>query len=164
MRELVDGLRQLARANGEHPVVRRRQSIGVLGVAAAAGLLAVAVVGASLVFRSSAPTAAPPTQYVQLTNFADSATSPALSPDGRYMAFIRGPSTLFGPGEIYVKALPDGDPVQLTDDHSEKFEPQFTPDGAAITFSKGIDADSEFMDTWIVPARGGPARLLLANA
>jgi hypothetical protein len=29
--------------------------------------------------------------WVQITNFSDSATSPALSPDGRMIAFIRGP-------------------------------------------------------------------------
>ena len=64
-------------------------------------------------------TASPtPTQYIQLTNFADSATSPALSPDGRMLAFIRGPSPFFGPGQVWVKTLPDGEPVQITDDES----------------------------------------------
>ena len=48
-------------------------------------------------------------EYTQLTNFADSATSPALSPDGRMLTFIRGESTFIGPGQIYVKLLPDGD-------------------------------------------------------
>ena len=73
--------------------------------------------------------------YVQLTNFADSATSPALSPDGRMLAFIRGESTFIGPGQIYVKLLPDGEPVQLTNDNLLKMSPRFSPDGARIAYS-----------------------------
>jgi DNA-binding winged helix-turn-helix (wHTH) protein len=41
--------------------------------------------------------------WVQITNFADSAVSPALSSDGRMITFIRGPETFVTPGEIYVK-------------------------------------------------------------
>src|SRR5207248_1951589 len=36
-------------------------------------------------------------EYTQLTTFADSATSPALSPDGRMLAFIRSDYTFGGP-------------------------------------------------------------------
>ena len=31
-----------------------------------------------------------PSEYVQLTNFTDSATAPSLSPDGRMVVFKRG--------------------------------------------------------------------------
>ncbi|HEU4691107.1 MAG TPA: hypothetical protein VFS23_22215 [Vicinamibacterales bacterium] len=51
---------------------------------------------------------AAPDDYAQLTNFADSVTSPAISPDGRTLTFIRGISSFQGPGQIYVKSLPDG--------------------------------------------------------
>ena len=51
--------------------------------------------------------------WVQITNFSDSATSPALSPDGHMIAFIRGSDTFVTHGQIYVKMLPDGPPVQL---------------------------------------------------
>src|SRR5439155_11203726 len=43
-----------------------------------------------------------PIEYEQLTHFADSATSPALSPDGRMLTFIRGDSPFLGSGQIYV--------------------------------------------------------------
>jgi WD40-like Beta Propeller Repeat len=52
-------------------------------------------------------------EWQPITNFADSAVSPALSPDGRMLAFIRAPGTFFTKGEIYVKLLPESDPVQL---------------------------------------------------
>src|SRR5207244_6671929 len=86
-------------------------------------------------FRTPAQSARP---YTPLTNFADSATSPALSPDGRMLAFIRGESTFFGPGQIYVKLLPDGEPVQLTKDNLPKLGPTFSPDGARIGYATGM--------------------------
>ena len=55
--------------------------------------------------------------WAQVTNFPDYATSPALSPDGRMITFIRGPETFVTPGQIYVKLLPDGQPIQLTHDN-----------------------------------------------
>jgi protease II len=41
-------------------------------------------------------------------------TSFALSPDGRMLAYIHGPSTFVGTAEIFVKLLPSGEPKQLT--------------------------------------------------
>ena len=49
-----------------------------------------------------------PTAWEQLTFFTDSAVYPALSPDGRMLAFIRGADSFFGPGDVYVKLLPSG--------------------------------------------------------
>jgi eukaryotic-like serine/threonine-protein kinase len=99
-----------------------------------------------------------------LTNFADSAVSPALSPDGRMLAFIRGPGTFFTKGEIYLKLLPDGDPVQLTHDGTVKMSPVFSPDGSRIAYST-VDSSAAFdWDTWITPVLGGEPRRMLPNA
>jgi eukaryotic-like serine/threonine-protein kinase len=129
-------------------------------VTAAAGTVAVIIAGIVLL-RPPRVAAPPPPSYTQITNFAESATSPALSPDGRMLAFIVGESTFYGPGQIYVKLLPDGEPVQLTRDSLYKMGPRFTPDGSHITYTtlSGVG-----WDTWIVPALGGPPRLLLPNA
>jgi eukaryotic-like serine/threonine-protein kinase len=101
-------------------------------------------------------------QWVQLTRFPDSVTQPALSPDGRMVAFFRGSSTFQGPGQIYVKKLPDGEPVQMTHDSLNKMSPAFSPDGTRIAYTA---VDSGFhWDTWEVPAVGGEPQLLLKNA
>ena len=106
MREIVAELRQVARkAAGQsalHAAASRR-SVSVWAAAAAAialdrGNRAAVTVAAA---RYAAPT---PTQYIPLTNFADSATSPALSPDGRMLAFIRGPSTFSVPDRSASRA------------------------------------------------------------
>jgi len=102
-------------------------------------------------------------EYTALTNFADSATSPALSPDGRVLAFIRSDYTFGGPGQIYIKRLPDGKPVQLThDDLYKRGSPRFSPDGTLIAYAAG--KPSAGWDTWVVPTMGGQPRLFLPNS
>ena len=100
-----------------------------------------------------------PAEWQQLTDFTDAATQPALSPDGRFLAFVRGPGTFYTPGQIYVKLLPDGEPVQLTHDDRTKMSPVFTPDGSRIAYTVAMP-----WDTWVVPVLGGEPRLMLANA
>ena len=107
--------------------------------------------------RSPVPTP----DYVQLTNYADSATSPALSPDGHTLAFLRGENTFHGPAEVYVKLLPEGQPFQLTHDGADKLSPVFSPDGARIAYTT-VNRGS--WDTWVVPIPGGTPQRLLPNA
>ena len=162
MREVVADLRQLARESGTTLVPPQRRNWRTLAWAAAAIVVVLVAVIASSVMRRRQPLL--PTQYIQLTNFADSATSPALSPDGSLLTFIRGPSTFFSPGQIYVKRLPDGEPVQLTSDSALKFGPQFLPDGARISYTTGNGGESASMDTWVVPVDGGRPQRILINA
>jgi len=100
-------------------------------------------------------------EYAQMTYFSDSATSPALSADGRLLTFIRGESTFFGPGQVYLKALPDGNPVQLTFDRTDKMSPVFSPDGSRIAYT--TVTNGFVWDTWVVPVAGGPPQPWFAN-
>jgi Tol biopolymer transport system component len=97
--------------------------------------------------------------YARLTNFPDSVHSPALSKDGKLLSFVRGPITfLGGPGQIYLKILPDGQPVALTHDNEMKMAPVFAPDGAQIVYTNG------FNDSFGVPLAGGQPSLVMRNA
>jgi len=116
-------------------------------------LLAVAIV----LYRWRTLSTVSRSEWVQLTDFTDSVSSPALSPDGRMLAFIRGPRTFTTAGQIYVRFLPDGQPVQLTHDDHIKMSPRFTPDGTSIAYTVP-------WDTWVVPVLGGEPRLFLPNA
>jgi Tol biopolymer transport system component len=100
-------------------------------------------------------------EWEQITNFADSVSQPALSPDGRMLTFVRGPTTFNGPGQIYIKMLPNGDPVQLTHDYLGKMSPVFSPDGSRIAYTA---TQLGSWDTWSVPVLGGEPRLWLPNA
>ena len=136
------------------PAIRNRTTIAL------AAVLVVLLLGgvALLYLRRAQP---PATQYIQLTNYADSASSPAVSPDGRMLAFIRGDNTFYGPGEIYLKLLPDGESFQLTHDGLSKMSPIFSADGTRIAYTtvqRGV------WDTWTVPVPGGSPQRMLPNA
>src|SRR6185437_17056420 len=100
-------------------------------------------------------------RYTQLTDFTDSATAPALSPDGHLLAFIRGNSGFLTPDQIYVKMLPDGEPKRVTDDGRPKYGLTFSPDGSEIAYTV---FDPSGFSTYEVSALGGEPHLLLHNA
>jgi Tol biopolymer transport system component/predicted Ser/Thr protein kinase len=127
----------------------------------AAGIaVVVAMLGVVLQYWRDAPKPATDEgKWQQLTFFADSAVYPELSPDGRMLTFIRGTDTFISFGEIYVKLLPSGEPVQLTHDESSKLSPTFSPDGTKVVYSQASP-----WDVWEVPVIGGEPQVMLRNA
>ena len=122
----------------------------------------VAIIAAALFLYDSHRSPRPRAEYEQLTEFPDSVSQPALSPDGHMIAFVRGASTFLGPGDIYVKMLPSGEPFQLTHDKRPKMSPVFSPDGSRIFYTALEGAFG--WDTWSVPVIGGSERSWLPNA
>ena len=109
MRDLVIDLRRVSRLV-DRPLdasAGRRHLWQWAAVTAALVLVAAAVVVSIL--RSSARTE-PRAEFTQLTNFSDSVVAPALSPDGRMLAFIRGEDTFQGAGDVYVSCCPMASP------------------------------------------------------
>ncbi len=158
MRDLVVDLRRAVRQSADGGVSR---SGSVWRWPAAAVLVAAVGAGGWYAMRPLGTPAG--REYQQLTDLADSATSPALSPDGRMLAFVRAPSPFSGaPAELFVQRLPDGELVQLTRDGMTKANPKFSPDGSRIAYT--TPADSKLLDTWIVPVDGGTPRPFVTNA
>ena len=91
----------------------------------------------------------------------DSATQPSLSPDGHVLVFIRGPETFISDGQVYLKFLPDGQPIQLTHDDRPKLSPVFSPDGSRIAYT-GLENFN--WNTYQIPVTGGESKLMLPNA
>jgi eukaryotic-like serine/threonine-protein kinase len=153
-RDTTSGRTATAGAAATPPGTRsHRWLIGAgLGVAMAA-LLAVGL----FLYRGRRIAPPSPAEWVQLTDFTDSAVSPALSPDGHMLAFVRSSDTFAGQGQVYVKLLPSGEPVQLTHDALPKMSPVFSPDGSRIAYTVP-------WDTWMVPVLGGESRVWLPNA
>jgi len=149
------------RRASDHPLAaipsNARRPRRALAAAAAVALAILASVG---VLRWRGPAhALDRSQWVQLTQFPDSVSEPALSPDGRMVAFIRG----YEFGQVYLKMLPDGEPVQLTRDNGLKTGPTFSPDGSRVAFT-AFDPQQFDWDTWVVPTLGGEPQLMLKNA
>ena len=106
-----------------------------------------------------------PAEFVKLTQFPDSATAPSLSHDGRMVTFIRGGERFMTGGQIYVKRLPNGESIQLSDNPEPKYGPVFTPDDSRIAYMQWQTAGGSIeWNTVLVPASGGQPALFMANA
>ena len=153
-------LQSIAEARSIIEHTRRKSNPWQVGAIAAA-VLAAAAISVSVGSRDSAA-GADFSEWIQITRLPDSVSQPALSRDGQKVAFVRGSETFFGPGQVYVKTLPDGEPIQLTHDGLDKMSPVFSPDGARIAYTT---VDTRFgWDTWIVPVAGGEPTRWLRNA
>ncbi len=170
IRELLRGClekdagRRIQSMSAVRSVIERAQrrwtktEVGATAAATACLLVLVSLLGWG---RWMAPPSSQ-TPWTPITRLPDAVGQPSLSPDGRQVTFIRGGETFYGPGQVYVKALPDGEPVALTDDSSKKMSPVFSPDGLRVAYT-AVNALFEW-DTWVVPVAGGAPTLWLRNA
>jgi DNA-binding winged helix-turn-helix (wHTH) protein len=136
----------------------RRLRYSAIGISLILLLLAVWI---GFYSRKSPAPVTSPSEYTQITNFSDAAMAPSFSPDGRMVTFKRGEDAFSGPGQIYVKLLPNGEPLRLTNDSDVKYSPVFTPDGSRIAYT---DIGASGWDTWTVPVFGGQPTRFLPNA
>jgi eukaryotic-like serine/threonine-protein kinase len=128
----------------------------------AAALVLVAAVVGLLTMPSPGGGAGREVTFTQLTHFTDSAVAPAISPDGRMVAFIRGQRPFLSNDQVYVKMLPDGPPVQLTTEADSKYGLTFSPDSSRIAFTAASRGTG--WRTFTVSPSGGRPSLFLTNA
>jgi Tol biopolymer transport system component len=131
-----------------------------------AGVAVVAAVLAAVFAPERAPGPGVSLRWEQITDFTDSAMAPAISPDGKIVAFIRGPGRIGGSapaGQIWIKTLPDGEAVQLTNTNRSKATLAFSPDGSRLYFTQ---VEGRFQwNTYQVPLLGGQEpRQVIPNA
>ncbi len=118
-------------------------------------VLLAAALGWSL-WRSPSKSVTPPSAITRITRDGRS-SSPALSPDGKLLAFssARDGENL----DIYLQQTGSA-PIRLTDDPAADRDPAFSADGTKIYFS----SDRTPPGIYEVPALGGDARLLVPDA
>ena len=139
----------------------KRARVPVVAIAGLAIVILAAVMAGIYWLRGTKNTS-DQSKWEQITNLQDAVNQPALSPDGRMVAFVRGADTFIIHGQIYVKLLPSGNPLQLTHDELDKTFPTFSPDGTEVDYTV-IDKDFKW-DSYAVPVLGGSPRRLLPNA
>ncbi len=133
------------------PPARERRRRPILIGAAVAAVIVIALA----LTRAWRPGPAPlPVigRTTQVTREAGLEVDPALSPDGRTLAYAAGPPSAM---QIYVRQLSGGRPVALTGDTAANFRwPRWSPDGSRLAYQ----ADDGI---YVVPALGGAARRLI---
>lgn len=146
------------------PSTQRRWIIPAL---VAAGVVAlIATVSLLWTRAATSENTIPGLRWEQLTNFNDAAEIPALSRDGKMVAFLRGPGS-FGSsantGQIWFKSLSDGEPLQLTKTPLRKQTISFSQDGNRLFFTQ---VESHFVwNTYELPLLGAQEpKLFMANA
>ena len=103
----------------------------------------------------------PPWTLTRLTADSGISDDPALSPDGRLVAYSSDRSVaeddlLAGNLDLYVKHVAGGSPIRLTFDGAGNRMPDFSPDGSRIVFRSSRDGGGIYE----MPALGGDARLI----
>ncbi|MBS0374626.1 MAG: PD40 domain-containing protein [Proteobacteria bacterium] len=152
----------VATADQPAPVLARPSRRASAGFAVFA--VAVVALAGYLVATRERPVTVP-AEYEPLTDVADIATAPALSPDGRLLAYIKGGDAFLSTGQIWLRLLPDGEPRQLTHGGGWIFGPTFTPDGTHVAYTAIREPSvTSTWETWTVPITGGEPTLLLPNA
>jgi serine/threonine protein kinase len=98
-----------------------------------------------------------PVNITKISSWNKTMDSPALSPDGRTIAFT---SPVDGYDEVFVMLTSGGEPLQLTKDESNKIVRGFSSDGTEIYFAQTL---GEY-EIWSMPTLGGNAKHLASGS
>ena len=86
-------------------------------------------------FGKPAEPSPPDTRVIRLTDLPGLEESPAISPDGRSVAFTAG---VGGKRQLFVQLIAGGAPLQITRDPVDHEYPRWSPDSSSIFyFSRG---------------------------
>jgi Tol biopolymer transport system component len=132
------------------------------GIAALGALALIGAAGLGFLARGVKPRAenSSPAELRRLTDFVGMEEFPALSPDGKWVAFTADVS---GRRQIWVRLLAGGTPLQVTRDDADHQYPRWSPDSSSlIYFSPSQEPDGEGK-IWQISALGGTARPLVSS-
>jgi Tol biopolymer transport system component len=97
--------------------------------------------------------------FQRLTDRLEVNESPAISPDGRMVAFV---APVAGRRQIWVRLLSGGAPLQITSDDNDHGHPRWTANGSAIVYFAAGATASEAGTLMEVSALGGQPRPLMS--
>jgi len=92
-----------------------------------------------------------PAKIAQISQWNKPMKYARLSPDGHNVAFV---SPVGGIAQVFLMLTSGGEPLQLTNDESDKFVDTFSRDGREVYYEKTLGHD----EVWAVPTLGGASR------
>ena len=94
-------------------------------------------------------------EFQRLTDEVGINHSPAISPDGKMVAFV---AVADGKRQIWIRLLTGGAPLQVTRDDFDHLHPRWSPDSSALIYYAPPDSPGEEGGLWEISALGGLAR------
>src|ERR1019366_1958213 len=94
---------------------------------------------------------------VQLSAGEESEAYPAISPDGKRIAYSARESSKVSAFHVFVRELPSGKPRQLTQGEASDVAPVWSPDGGTLAFLRVADGLTQCI---VIPSDGGSERKL----
>ncbi len=158
-RELVVDLRRLLRQSQEELVAPRQPAAPLhrqpmrRWIVAAILLLAAAGLGAWRYLGQPANVPAA-VSFQRITDFVGIEEAPAISPDGKIVAFI---ARAGGLRQIWIRQLAGGQAIQITHDQADHEEPRWTPDSSSLIYYSPSAVENEPGALWEIATFGGSA-------
>jgi len=166
MRELVVDLRRLARRRSEEMAPPPTAPSGAVVSASARWRWALASVALLVglaggwMLRTSfqRPSSSATVQVHRVTDLVGIEEAPALSPDGKTVAFA---SVAGGRRQIWVRLMAGGTPLVLTKDDVDHYGPRWSPDSSSLIYFTPGAKPGDSGTIWEIPALGGTPRRLV---
>ena len=111
-------------------------------------------IGRDRLARPAAPSS-PDTRVIRLTDLAGLEESPAISPDGKSVAFTASED---GKRQVFVRLVAGGTPLQITRDPVDHESPRWSPDSSSIVYFAPAVSGTAQGSIWEIPALGGVPR------
>jgi Tol biopolymer transport system component len=136
---------------------RRDGGPGAAAVALSLGIAAAAVLLWAARDRLGMATELPPpdVRATRLTDLPGLEEWPAISPDGRSVAFTAG---VGGHRQLFVRLVAGGAPLQITRDPVDHEYPRWSPDSSSIFYFSAAAPGELQGSIWEIPALGGVPR------
>jgi len=135
------------------PRRRSRAAIAAIPIAIVAALAVLWAVRDRL--RPGAEPAPPEARVTRLTDFPGLEESPAISPDGKSVAFTGG---VGGTRQIFVRLVAGGAPLQITHEPVDHESPRWSRDSSTILYFSPAVQGTVQGSIWEIPALGGVPR------
>ena len=123
-----------------------------------AGASVAGAIGWVFVTARRAPGRISAIQVQRLTDIVGLEEAPALSPDGRIVAFVAASGTT---RQIGIRLLSGGAPLVLTKDDVDHYGPRWSPDSSSLIYFTSGSRPGEAGTIWEIPALGGGKRRLV---
>jgi Tol biopolymer transport system component len=162
LKHIGDARLELEEDTREKPQALRppRKNRGLVWTAVLCAALAAGLAGWLVHATLASQTPRQTVQVHRLTDFVGLEETPALSPDGKTVAFVAGSG---GRQQIWLRLLAGGTPLAITKDDVDHRGPRWAPDSGSLIYYTAGSQPGEPGAIWEISALGGtPQRLVTA--